>query len=244
MNNKFHIYHAHSWEKNKVNIAHFFHEFLFWGIDSILNNPSTIFVLDNKLSEWELSLTNLIIKHLHIEYEVNDLTYNHNGMYRINLKNSKNYNKIFNIVHDIINKEYHVIYDPNYKVLYLRDETPRRKMISYNNQLNYLFDEVITDMSSLSFEYQVKLFMKCGLFVTIDGAHMTNVIFMNKKSKILVLTTKEKHCWTNLFGTNICINSVDEHVLNYSNFNDNIVYNDKIQEVITNFVTNNISDNL
>ena len=238
MNNKFYIYHAHSWEKDKVNIAHFFHEFLFWGIESKLNNSSTIFILDNKLSEWELSLTNMIIKHLHIEYEVEDLTYCHNGMDRINLKKSTNHEKIFNIIHDIVNKEYDVEYNPNYKVLYFRDETPRRKMINYDNQLNFIFDEVITDMSSLSFDYQVRLFMKCGLFVTIDGAQMTNIIFMNKKSKILVLTTKYNNCWTNMFGTNICIDTVKEHVLNCNDFNDNIEYNDEIQEIIANFVTN------
>jgi capsular polysaccharide biosynthesis protein len=114
---------------------------------------------------------------------------------------------------------------------------PRRKITNYNNELNHLFDKVITDMSSLSFDEQVRLFRKCAFFVTIDGAQMTNVIFMNKKSKILVITTKENNCWTNLFGTNVCVDSVDECVLHYTDFNDNIVYNDKIQNVITSFVT-------
>lgn len=235
--NNFYIYHAHSWEKHNVNIAHFFHEFLFWAIEAALNNPSTIFVIDNKLSEWELSLTKLIIKHLHVKYEVADLMYKHNGMNRINLKKSANYHKIFNIIQQIMDKEYADIkYDPNYKVLYLRPEMPRRKIMNYNNELNHLFDEVITDMSSLSFDDQVRLFRKCSLFVSIDGAAMANIIFMNKKSKVLVVTTQANNCWTNMFGTCVCVSSVDECVLPYPNFNDNIVYNDKVQEAITNFV--------
>ena len=39
-------------------------------------------------------------------------------------------------------------------------------------------------MSKLSFEEQVIIFMKTSHFVTTEGAHMTNIIFMNKDAKI------------------------------------------------------------
>jgi len=47
-----------------------------------------------------------------------------------------------------------------YKVLYFRDDASRRKMMNYNNELNHLFDEIIVDMGTKTFEEQVRLFHK------------------------------------------------------------------------------------
>ena len=48
------------------NIAHFFHEALFYALDAYIKNNQIKWILCKKLKEWELQFTLLCIKHLNI----------------------------------------------------------------------------------------------------------------------------------------------------------------------------------
>jgi hypothetical protein len=221
---------------NNINIGHFFHEYLFNAILAYIRNNNIIWVLSNNLREWELKFCLLMIKYLNIKYEYSDL-----GDYRIklntfNIKQHREFEYIMNLINKIINTEYHYIqYSDNYKVLYFRNDATRRKMIGYNGELNDYFNEIIYDMSNLSFENQVQLFMKCSHFVTIEGAHLTNVIFMNKNAKILDITPTN-NSWQLMFGTSKCVKIFEQLNLNLPDFNDNIQYNNFIETKIKDFL--------
>jgi hypothetical protein len=241
----YYIKHTHTWEKDKTNIAHFFHEYLFYAIEAHLINKDIIFVLDTKLSEWELQFTLLVCKHLNIKIEYSDtLIYiPFNDTKNINLHESSYFTRIINIIKDIVRKEYNIEYNNNYKVLYFRNDCVRRKMLNYNDELNYVFDKVITDMSVLSFEEQVKLFMGCSHLVTIDGAHLTNILFMNENAKIYnIITDNSFRCWTLRFGLYNCIknNNFSIYLIPNTEFNDTIVYNNDIENNIKKFLGLNI----
>lgn len=235
--NRVYLFHTWSWGKKGVNISHFFHEYLFWAIDSYIKCPNTIFVLDNKLHEWELKFTLMIIKHLGVSYVFEDLVYNCQGVYRVNLNNCPNFEKVMEIIKTIVNKEFKVEYKPGYKVLYLRNECEFRKFSNYSKDVDSCFDEIITDMSVFSFEDQVKLFMKCSILVSIDGAALTNIVFMNKDATVLSLTTTANDGrWIALFGLNRCIRSLEEKILNCKNYNDNMIFNDDVKNTIVRFL--------
>jgi len=230
---RFLVYHIHSWEKDKPNIAHFFHEIVFHAIAAYLKDNTVIFVLDTALSEWESKLMHLFIKHLNIAHEYDTLYYDKNiPCLERNIQRLPRFTEIMALIRATVCNEFpDIIYTGNYKVLYLRDECLRRKMLGYNGELNQYFHEVITDMSALTFEQQVKLFMKCSHFITIEGAQLTNIIFMNKDATIYSLSTTN-NCWTYMFGTYTCIKKLELIVLNYPNFNDNIRYTPLIQNTI------------
>jgi hypothetical protein len=231
--NSFLIKHIHSWDKTKPNIAHFFHEIVFHALDKYLKDPTIHFIIDTTLSEWESKFIHLLIKHLNITYSYNTLYYNCNDAhYERNIQIFPSFSNIMNLIQTIIHKEYpDIVYTGNYKVLYLRNECDRRKMLNYNSELNKHFDIIISDMSQLTFEEQVKLFMKCSHFITIDGAQLTNIIFMNKDAIIYNISTTN-NCWTIMFGLSKIIKTFTLNVLNYTNFNDNIEYTDTIRDAI------------
>jgi len=231
---RFLAHHIHSWEKDKTNIAHFFHEIVFHAIAAYLKDNSVIFVLDTALSEWESKFMHLLIKHLNIAHEYATLHYDtNNACLERNIQALPHFTEIMALIRKIVCDEFpDITYTGNYKVLYLRDECPRRKMLGYNGELNHYFDEVITDMSALTFEQQVKLFMKCSHFITIEGAQLTNIIFMNKDATIYSISTTN-NCWTLIFGTYKCIKNLELIVLNYPDFNDNITYTPVIKNIIT-----------
>jgi hypothetical protein len=174
---------------------------------------------------------------------IENIKYSPGNHGNFNVGNNPNFNKIILLINNIVNNEYNIDYNGNYKVLYFRDDADKRKMIGYNQNLNNLFDEIITDMSILSFDEQVKLFMKCSHLVTIDGAHMTNILFMNKNAKILNINTVSHDCccWTLNFGLYKCINPDNffKLSLNYSydKYNEHILYNSHINNTIINFLT-------
>lgn len=217
------------------NIGHFFHENLFYALDSYLHNKNIIWVLHTNLTEWELQFTTLCIKHLKISYTFHNLTNYRTGLpYVINL--SPNFNIILQLIQEIIKKEYpDTKFNGNYKVLYFRNDASRRKMLGYKGNIDIYFDEIVNDMSSLSFEKQVKLFMKCSHFVTIEGAHLTNIIFMNKKAKVLDISPTN-NSWQLMFGTSQCVDVFHNFILNLDNFNSNIQYDEKIENEIKLFL--------
>ena len=231
------MFHTWSWGKTGVNISHFFHEHLFWAIDAYIRTPEVLFVLDNKLHEWELKFSLLVIKHLGVQYVFEDIDYNYQGITRINLNNCSNYEKVMETIKNIVNKEFAVENIPGYKVLYLRNECKFRKFQNYIQQVDSYFDEVIPDMSKLSFEDQVKLFMKCSILVSIDGAALTNIVFMNNNASVLALTTTlNDGRWIAKFGINKCIRNVEEKILQCNNYNDNMIFDDDVKNTIVEFL--------
>jgi hypothetical protein len=223
---------------NKIgNIGHFFHENLFYAIDAYLKNKTIKWIIDINLKEWELKFTLLCIKYLNIEYEYCDLE-DHRSNLPYNIIDNENFFIIMNMIQEIIKKEYSdTIFKESYKVLYFRNDATTRKMENYNNELDIYFDEIVYDFSCMSFENQVKLFMKCSHFVTIEGAHLTNVIFMNKKAKLLDISPCD-NSWQLMFGTSCCVGSFSNFILDLdsSKFKDNIQYNEKIHNQIEMFV--------
>jgi hypothetical protein len=153
------------------------------------------------------------------------------------LNNCSNFEKVMETIKTIAGNEFNVDYVPGYKVLYLRNECDIRRFLNYNKQVDSYFDEVITDMSLYSFEDQVKLFMKCSALVSIDGAALTNIVFMNKDATVLSLTTTlNGGRWITSFGINKCVRSVEEKVLNCHNYNDNMIFNDDVKNTIVGFL--------
>lgn len=213
------------------NIAHFFHENLFYAIDAYLRDPNTRWILHNQLTEWESGITLMCAKHLGVTYTIEDLTDHRSGLdYNISL--SPNFHAILKIVKDAAEKEFpDTKFQSKYRVLYFRDDAQRRKMRGYAKQLHHCFDEVVYNMSALSFNDQVRLFMRCSHFVTIEGAHMTNVIFMDKRAKVLDISPTD-NSWQVMFGTACCVESFERMVLGIDDFNWDIQYNEDIENRI------------
>ena len=215
----------------------FLHDILFYAIDFYLNNKNIKikFILSNKLREWEKSITLLFIEHFNIDYSIEEFNFMHSSKNR-NLTISKNYSKIFNILKEIISKKYNINYDNNYRVLYGRFDCNTRKLLNINNIINK-FDLIINDMSKLSFEEQVKIFMKTSHFVTTEGAHLTNIIFMNKNAQILDICNTY-NSWQKMFGTSNLIKHFELFINKPGNFNDNIIIDNNLENKILNFICN------
>lgn len=229
----------HAWKNHPVNIGHFLHDVFFHGIVEYIKDNSIKWVLDNDLSDWEYNITKCVIDHLHINFEINNTGIDTPfPKYDRNIKNNKHFNEVIQIIRTSVFNYYKLeeknIDRPSYKVLYFRDDASRRKMMNYNNELNHLFDEIVVDMGSKTFEEQVRLFHKATHFITIEGAHLTNTIFMNTNTKILVFSPTN-NSWQKMFGTSRYVNCF-EVITTGGDFNSNINYNDKIKNKIINFL--------
>jgi len=225
--------------KISTNIAHFFHENLFYAIADFLENrntnTNTVWTLCIHLQEWELKLTQLCAEYLNIPCEYSDLSDYRSGL-SFDIKQNKHFNTVMEIIQNSIKLKYpEVEFQPQYKVLYFRDDAWARKMIGYKNTLDQYFDEIIYDMSSLSFDDQVKLFMKTSHFVTIEGACLTNIIFMDKRAKVLSITPYP-NSWPLMFGTSRCVEKFQVFSLGLSNFDSSIEYNTDIEDCIKGFI--------
>jgi len=212
---------------------------LFHAIVEYIKDNSIKWFLDNDLSDWEYNITKCVIDHLHINFEINNTGIDTPFIkYDRNIKNNKHFSEVIQIIRTSVFNCYKLeeknIDRPSYKVLYFRDDASRRKMMNHNNDLNHLFDEIIVDMGSKTFEEQVRLFHKTTHFVTCEGAHLTNIIFMNINTKILVFSPI-KNSWQEMFGTSRCVKHF-EHAITGGDFNSNINYNDKIKNKITKFL--------
>ena len=218
------------------NIGHFFHENLFYAIEAYLRDPTTQWILHNELTEWERGITLMCAKHLGIAYAVEDLTgYGYRSLQR-NISLSPYFRKILKIVKDAAEKEFpDAKFQPKYRVLYFRDDASRRRMRGYARQLHKYFDEVVYNMAAYSFEDQVRLFMRCSHFVTVEGACLTNVIFMDNRAKVLDISTTD-NSWQMMFGTACCVGSFERMVLGLPNFDLDIQYNEDIENRIRVFL--------
>ena len=228
----------HLWKNHPVNIAHFLHEMLFHGIVAYINNNSIKWVLDNDLSDWEYNISKCVIDHLHLNFEINNTGIDTPFVkYDRNIKINKHFNQVIQIIRTSVFNRYKLdeknVGRPSYKVLYFRDDASRRKIMNYNNELNHLFDEIIVDMGGKPFEEQVRLFHKTTHFVTIEGAHITNIIFMDYNTKVFVFSPT-RNSWPEMFGTSRCVKYL-EIVKTGGDFNSNINYDEKIKNKIINF---------
>lgn len=234
------------------NIGHFFHEILFYAIDAYLKNKNIKWVVHNNLTEWENKFTLMCIKHLNIYYEIVDLTTEYKNIYNYNNNNNwdrgspdiknccpENYDNIMSMIQNIIKLEFpDTVYNGNYKVLYFRNDAGRRKMINYNGNLDQYFDEIVYDFENMSFEDQVKVFMKCSHFVTIEGTNLTaNIIFMNKKAKVFGLSSSN-NSWPLVFGTSKLIDKFIQYCLEkpMNCVNDDILYTSELEDRIKEFL--------
>jgi hypothetical protein len=231
----------HCWKKSHVNIGHFFHNILFHAIVKYIENNSICWVLDNDLSDWEYQITKILIDYLNINYKIND-SISETPFPKLdrNIGKSKYFNNVIKIVRSAVFNKYNLEKTntnpvSDYKVLYFRNDASRRKMINYNDNLNDMFDEVIIDMTNKIFEEQVKLFNKMTHFVTIEGAHLTNILFMNPNAKLLIFSPTN-NSWQLMFGTSRIVNKF-EIITTGGDFNSNIKYNEKIENEIKKFLT-------
>ena len=239
MNNQFNI--KHYWKNHPVNIGHFVHDNLFYAIVEYIKDNSIKWILDNDLSEWEYNITKIIIDYLNINYEINNTGIDTSfPKCDRNIKKNEHYNEVIDLIRKSVNNKYNLkencIEQITHKVLYLRNDATRRKMVNYNDELNYLFDDIVVDMGSKTFEEQVKLFNKTTHFVTIEGAHLTNIIFMNPSTKILIFSPT-KNSWQEKFGTSTLVNHFEIKTTGGKDFNSNIDYNDNIKTKIINFLS-------
>tara|TARA_B100000925_G_scaffold291113_1_gene278100 strand:- start:367 stop:1080 length:714 start_codon:yes stop_codon:yes gene_type:complete len=236
MNNIYNI--KHVWKNHPVNIGHFLHEVFFHGIVKYIDDNSIKWILDNDLSDWEYNITMCVIENLHIKFEINNTGIDTPFIKtNRNIKNNKYFKQVMEIIRTSVFSKYNIKENSNrtvYKVLYFRDDASRRKMLNYNNDLNHMFDEIIVNMGSKTFEEQIKLFNKATHFVTIEGAHMTNIIFMNLNTKILIFSPI-KNNWQQMFGTSKFVNYFEIKTTG-GDFNSNIDYNDNIKNNIIKFL--------
>lgn len=98
-----------------------------------------------------------------------------------------------------------------YTVLYTRQDALRRRMLE-SDCLHSYFDCVVHDLS-ISLHEQVKIFSSASHFVTLEGAHLTNVIFMQPSCKVLSLQVHHKNSWQIHFGTSRLVNVFDTSVV-------------------------------
>ena len=193
------------------NIGHFLHE----EIPKILNflrdksNENFNFILKNK-SEWVEGVVSILvsyyghtyIKEISKDIELTKFPNEYNT--KIN-RADININDI-KMIRNIIFNKYNIpmeIYNKN-KVLYTRQDALRRRMINFE-LIEHLFDMVIHNLS-ISFDEQIKLFSNMSHFVSLEGAHMTNVILMKQSTKILSIQVSRKNSWQEQFGTHKLVN--------------------------------------
>jgi len=221
-----------------TNIAHFFHERLFYALYAYLKNKNIRWILDKNLPSWGLNVTLMCADKLNIPitYEdfVNHQLYPHGDA---NITKNPMWQDVLELVKRIADSTYpDVVFTLPYKVLYFRDDTVSRKMVGYKGQLDKYFDRIVYDLSAIPGDEQVKLFMKCSHFVTVEGAATTNIIFMNKSAKMFVISNTD-NSWPLMFGTSSRIHSLERMILNTSHFDNPIQYTDEIEKEIIRFVT-------
>lgn len=207
----------------------------FGGWKLFFYDPNITWVLGTTLYEWEHKFALLLITHLNINFVYRDLGDYHKMPIIFDINKSPLFTKIMLLIKEIVNNEFPVSEAPS-KVLYFRNDAPRRKMIGYTGTIDHLFDKIITDMSILTFEEQVRLFMNCSHLVTIEGAHITNLIFMNENAKVLDITPFY-NSWQVKYGESKFISYFEEYSVGLDDFNSNIEYSSEIEDKIKIFLS-------
>lgn len=204
-------------------------------MEAYFNDPDITWVLGLSLCEWEHKFTLLVIKHLNINYTYRELGDYHKFPIVFDTHKSPIFADIMLTIRRIVQQEFQAV-NTRSKILYFRNDAPRRKMQGYSGSIDHLFDKVVTNMAEMSFEEQVILFMGCSHFVTIEGAHLTNIIFMTGNAKVLDITP-HYNSWQVKCGHSRFISHFEEYSLGMADFNSNIEYSPEIEEKIRNFLS-------
>ena len=108
--------------------------------------------------------------------------------------------------HHIVNNLFickNIIHCKN-KILYTRSDALGRKILNYD-KISRLFDIVIHNLN-IDVNQQIKLFNDCSHFVSTNGAHMANTIFMHKDSVVVDISELPypgHNSWQKRYGTHI-----------------------------------------
>ena len=85
-------------------------------------------------------------------------------------------------------------------MLYTRLDAFRRRMASWDI-LAPLFDVVVHDLTTLSFEDQFRLLSDASHFVAPEGAYFTSTVVMKPSARVLDIGTVKPSSWAELFGS-------------------------------------------
>jgi len=139
--------------------------------------------------------------------------------------------KVFKCLRDLVYKKYSIVDRPleiRYKVLYVREENQTRSHNMCARQIhNYEgiikhFDLVLKNLSIIPFPEQIKLFSKISHLVCPEGTHITNVLFMNKKCRVLAIVNTgvffddrlvNYDCWQKTFGGEEFVDEINTNVI-------------------------------
>ena len=192
------------------NIAHDFHELIFHiifhfqklSIDHI-KSLNLLFILNDKMIDWSKYIITMICDYYNIKIKYTphyvqrfpiSIGYKQPGYrYLRDIKKYRNYLDCIQFLNELANKtigqDIEQIKDKKWKVLYTRSDCNKRQLLNYQLVIP-LFDQVIENMN-IDAEEQIKIFQKATHFVTVGGANLTNIIFMNKSAKVLDIFTNE-----------------------------------------------------
>ena len=246
------------YEVRASNIAHFYHAELPF-IYKFLNNfnkpiniyfsyytETDIWFADHNKKfkiQWICDLLKiLILTHNHVLYEKIP-----KDAYKIKMfPNKLKFNHTVNInickqIRTIIFNRYNIPKNrivQKYKVFYTRKDCGRRNIYNYEI-LKDLFD-IFIDNLSISLKDQVELFSRTTHFVSVEGAHMTNIAFMRPDAKVLSIQMNKQNSWAKMFKLNNMIEKFDTNILYKSNKNNKtIIKNNKTYNIINDTKKNN-----
>lgn len=137
---------------------------------------------------------------------------------------------------------YGVSENPTKNIYITRKNAPKRKVENEDEVISVLkaYNCEIMDTSLLTFQQQVELFSQCKIIISIHGAGLTNVLFMQHKTHLIEFY-KEKTfinpCYENMcneldihFHRIVCEGGKNKNT--HVNFTDLIVNKHKLEEVL------------
>jgi capsular polysaccharide biosynthesis protein len=84
------------------------------------------------------------------------------------------------------------------RLLYTRSDAFRRRLLD-SSRIDRYFDAVVHEMPR-TFEEQLRMFSDVSHFVSVEGAHMTNVVLMRPSARVLSLQVHKENSWPKMFG--------------------------------------------
>ena len=205
------------------NIAHDFHELIFHILLHFIHRPKLFlenitFRINNKMMLWTKYLINLICDDLSIKTVFTDeiigtfprtIGYTRNGYAPLRrIKKYRNFMNYIDYINNLALKKTGLEKRGNnykYTVLHTRKECSNRRLLNCD-AIKQHFDLVIDDMN-IDIEDQIKIYQKATHIVTVSGAQLTNIIFMEKNAKVMDIYNHQMKCWATRYGTSLCINN-------------------------------------
>jgi len=252
------------------NITHFLYQSYQPYLEFILNNPKAEIYMNHnilrKLPEYQRNLMELSFN----KFNVINMTEPNSQCKIIKIEPTKPYYKsdIFKIIRKMVYDKYNIIDTPleiKYKVLYIRNEKQNgnkiaRRILNYE-VIQHHFDFVLHSIVDLSFEEQIRLFSRISHLVCPEGSHLGNVIFMNKKCKILAIVNTgvfydhrilPYDCWQKTFGGDEFVEEINTNIIAtklvksnipeapwYHRYNDHIYVDEFLSKKIKNWFSRN-----